>query len=149
MQIAVLHGPNLNRLGVRNPAKYGSTTLADIQNDVDETAARLGDQALHFQSNSEAELIEWLHENQESTQGIVINPAGFSAYSYSLLDAVRDTFQPFAVVHISQWHAIDGKERHDIFASTATTYLCGAGWRGYSMAFEAIHHKVLEAIPQP
>lgn len=144
MQIAVLHGPNLNRLGVRNPAKYGHTTLADIQHDVDTTAARLGDRALHFQSNDESALIDWIHDQQEHTDGIVINPAGFSAYSYSLLDAVRDTFQPLAVVHISQWHAIDGKERHDIFASSATTYICGAGWRGYSMAFEALHHKLVE-----
>lgn len=145
MKIAVIHGPNLNRLGVRRPEKYGTTTLQDIQSDIDKTAARLGAEVLHFQSNSETELIEWIHAMQEHTSGIVINPAGFSAYSYSLLDAVRDTSQPFAVVHISQWHAMDGKERTDIFASTATTYITGAGWRGYSLALEAIYYKITEA----
>lgn len=144
MKIAVIHGPNLGRLGIRRPEKYGTTTLADIEAHIDETAQRLGIEALHFQSNSEAELIEWIHEYQDQTEGIVINPAGLSAYSYSLLDAVRDTFQPFAVVHISQWHAMDGKERTDIFASTATTYVTGAGWRGYSLAFEALFHKIKE-----
>jgi 3-dehydroquinate dehydratase-2 len=145
MKIAVLHGPNLNRLGVRRPEKYGTTSLQDVQTGVDKTAARLGAEALHFQSNSETALIEWIHEKQDQTEGIVINPAGFSAYSYSLLDAVRDTSQPFAVVHISQWHAMDGKERPDIFASTATTYITGAGWRGYSLAFEALYYKIVES----
>ena len=142
MQIAVLHGPNLNRLGKRRPDKYGHATLADITADVDRTAARLGVTALHLQSNSEPVLIEFIHERQHEFDGIVINPAGFTAYAYGLLDAVRDTGQPFAVVHISQWWAVDGKERDEIFADSATVYIAGAGWRGYSMALEAIVHKL-------
>ena len=94
MRAAILHGPNLNRLGVRRPEKYGRKSLKDVTRHVDETAERLG--------------------------------------------AVRDTGLPFAVVHISQWQAIDGKERHDIFADSATVYLTGAGWRGYALALEAL-----------
>lgn len=143
MKIAVLHGSNLNRLGQRNPGKYGHATLADITADLDKTAVELGVEVSHLQSNSEATLIEFIHEKQHEWDGIVINPAGFSSAGYPLLDAVRDTELPFAVIHISQWHAIDAKERIDIFASTATVYIAGAGWRGYSLALDSIVHKVL------
>jgi 3-dehydroquinate dehydratase-2 len=142
MKIAVLHGSNLNRLGKRNPAKYGHATLADITADLDKTAAELGVDVVHLQSNSEAALIEFIHDHQDEWHGIVINPAGFSSAGYPLLDAIRDTGHPYAVIHISQWHAIDAKERIDIFAPTATVYVAGAGWRGYSMALKAIVHKV-------
>lgn len=142
MKIAVLHGSNLNRLGKRNPAKYGHATLADITADVDKTAAEIGVEVTHQQSNSEAALIDFIHDNQDEWDGVVINPAGFSSAGYPLLDAVRDTELPYAVIHISQWHAIDAKERVDIFASGATVYVAGAGWRGYSMALDAIVHKV-------
>ena len=138
MRAAVLHGPNLNRLGVRRPEKYGRATLDDITHHVDETAERLGASAVHVQSNHEGDLVGFLHDRQHELDAIVVNPAGLSAYGYSLLDAVRDTGLPFAVVHISEWHAIDAKERHDIFASSATVYLAGAGWRGYSLALEAL-----------
>jgi 3-dehydroquinate dehydratase II len=142
MKIAVLQGPNLNRLGRRNPAKYGPVTLAEITADLDKTAAELDVDLDHLQSNSEAALIDFVHHSQDDWAGIVINPAGLSAAAYSLLDAVRDTELPYAVVHISQWHAIDAKERTDIFAGTAAVYVAGAGWRGYSMALDAIVHKI-------
>src|SRR5215212_2847449 len=105
MRLAVLHGPNLNRLGRRQPEKYGTATLDDVVGDIDATAQRLGVAVLHFQSNHEGALVEWLHARCDDIDGIVINPAGLSAYGYSLLDALRDTGHPFAVVHISQWHA--------------------------------------------
>ena len=142
MKLAVLHGSNLNRLGKRNPAKYGHATLADITADIDKTASALGVGVAHLQSNSEATLIEFVHDYQDEWDGIVINPAGFSSAGYPLLDALRDTGLPYAVIHISQWHAIDAKERIDIFAGTATVYVAGAGWRGYSMALDAIVHKI-------
>jgi 3-dehydroquinate dehydratase-2 len=142
MQIAVLHGSNLNRLGVRRPDKYGRTTLAEITSHVDDTATRLGARVVHHQSNHEGDLVEFVHDHQHDWAGIVLNPAGFSSSGYSLLDAVRDTGHPFAIVHISQWHAVDGRERTDIFATSATTYVAGAGWRGYSLALEALVHKI-------
>lgn len=138
MRLAILHGPNLNRLGERNPAKYGSATLADITRDVDATAARLDVTARHFQSNHEGALTEWVHDHQSDVDGYVVNPAGLSSYGYPWLDALRDTGRPYAVVHISQWHALDGRHRTDIFAPTATVYLAGAGWRGYSLAVTAL-----------
>jgi len=142
MKVAVLHGSNLNRLGRRNPAKYGRHTLDDITADVEKTADALGVQVVHRQSNSEADLVDFVHAHQDDWAGIIVNPAGFSSIGYPLLDALRDTDLPFAVVHISQWHAIDGKERVDIFASSAAVYIAGAGWRGYSSALEAIAHEI-------
>lgn len=138
MQLAVLHGPNLNRLGERNPAKYGQATLDDITRDVDATAQRIDVTVRHFQSNHEGAITEWVHEHHHLLDGYVINPAGLASYGYALLDAVRDTDHPFAIVHISQWYALDGKDRTDIFAGPATVYLAGAGWRGYSLALEAL-----------
>lgn len=144
MRLAILHGPNLDRLGERNTAKYGDTTLEDITRDVDGTAARLGVTALHFQSNFEGALTEWVHDRHAEVDGYLVNPAGLSSYGYAWLDALRDTECLFAVVHISQWHAWDGKERTDVFAPHAAVYLAGAGWRGYSLALEALVHHLRE-----
>jgi 3-dehydroquinate dehydratase-2 len=142
MQLAILHGPNLNRLGERRPDKYGVATLDEITADLDATAVRLDVTALHFQSNYEGALTEWIHDRYASIDGYVVNPAGLASYGYAWLDALRDTGCPFAVVHISQWHAWDGRDRTDIFARDATVYLAGAGWRGYSLALEALVHHV-------
>ena len=149
MIFAILHGPNLNRLGERSPAKYGTATLAEVDRHIEKTAARLGVHSAHFQSNHEGHLIDWLHERHRDLAGIVINPAGLSPYGYSLLDAIRDTQLPFAVVHISQWHAFDGKERTDIFAGSASVYIAGAGWRGYALALDALVNQHREADRQP
>jgi 3-dehydroquinate dehydratase-2 len=119
MKIAILHGPNLNRLGHRNPAKYGDATLTDITDDVDAAARTLGATTVHFQSNHEGALVDRVHEWHHDVAGVILNPAGLSPTGYSLLDAINDTAHPFAVVHISQWHASDGKERRDVFASSA------------------------------
>ncbi|MFF4476859.1 type II 3-dehydroquinate dehydratase [Streptomyces sp. NPDC001520] len=142
MRAAVLHGPNLNRLGKRRPDKYGQTTLADIERDIDDTAARLGIAAEHFQSNHEGSLIDWLHERQDGLDLIVVNPAGLTPYGYSLLDALNDTGLPIGVVHISPFGAMDGRTRQDIFAASATVYASGMGWRGYSHALEALSTKI-------
>ncbi|MFE2442954.1 type II 3-dehydroquinate dehydratase [Streptomyces melanosporofaciens] len=142
MRAAVLHGPNLNRLGKRRPDKYGHTTLADIERDIDDTAARLGIAAEHFQSNHEGSLIDWLHERQDGLDLIVVNPAGLTPYGYSLLDALNDTGLPIGVVHISPFGAMDGRTRQDIFAASATVYASGMGWRGYSHALEALSTKI-------
>jgi 3-dehydroquinate dehydratase-2 len=138
MRMAILHGPNLNRLGERDPAKYGTATLADITEHVDATAAQLDVTALHFQSNHEGALTEWIHEHHHDLAGYVVNPAGLASYGYPLLDTLRDTGSPYAVVHMTQWHGLDGHDRTDIFAGAATVYLAGARWRGYSLALDAL-----------
>lgn len=141
MRAAVLHGPNLNRLGKRRPDKYGHTTLAEIGRDIDETAARIGVSVQHFQSNHEGALIDWLHERQDDLDLIVVNPAGLTPCGYPLLDTLNDTGLPLGVVHISPFHAVDGKTRQDLFAESATVYVTGMGWRGYSHVLEALTAK--------
>lgn len=138
MLIAVLQGPNLNRLGKRRPEKYGLTTLAEITAMITEAAAGLGVDVVQFQSNHEGALIDFVHEHQDNLDALIVNPAGLTAYGYSLLDTVRDVGRPFAIVHISSFWAIDGKERPDIFADSAAVHIAGAGARGYVAALEAI-----------
>lgn len=144
MRIAVLHGSNLNRLGIRNPAKYGRHTLADITASIDEAGRKLGFEARHYQSNHEGALIDWIHAEMDDLEALVVNPAGFTSVGYPLLDAIKDTLLPFAVVHVSQWHALDGRGRLDVFAPLATTYIAGAGWHGYRLACEALYHQVTD-----
>jgi 3-dehydroquinate dehydratase-2 len=138
VNIGVIHGSNLNRLGIRNPAKYGRHTLDEITQNIDDAGHKLGFRAVHVQSNHEGDLVEWVHAHVDDLEAIVVNPAGFTSAGYPLLDALKDTNLPFAVVHISQFHAIDGKERADIFAPYATAYIAGAGWQGYRLACEAL-----------
>ena len=128
MRLAILHGPNLNRLA--------DATLDTITRDVDMTAERLTVTALHFQSNHEGALTEWIHDHESEVDGYVVNPAGLASYGYPLLDALRDTECPFAVVHLGRC------DRPDVFAGSATVYLAGAGWRGYSLAVEALVHRL-------
>lgn len=142
MKFLIMHGPNLNRLGVRKPEKYGHATLDDITADVDATAMELSVETEHFQSNHEGDLVSWLHQHQDSADAVIINPAGLTPYGYSLLDALRETGLPVVIVHLSQFLAIDGKERTDIFADSATSYIAGAGWHGYGLAVRAIHGKL-------
>jgi 3-dehydroquinate dehydratase II len=138
IRIGVIQGPNLNRLGVRNPSKYGTHTLAGITADIDSTGRSAGYRAEHVQSNHEGVLVDWVHATP--AEAYLVNPAGLTAVGYSLLDALKDTNVPFAVVHISQFHALDGRERPDIFAPYAKVYIAGAGWPGYSMACRALMH---------
>ncbi len=138
MRIAVVQGPNLNRLGKRRPDKYGLDTLADISAMIEEAAARLGVEVVQFQSNHEGALIDFIHEHQDTLAGLIVNPAGLTSCGYSLLDTVRDVGQPFAVVHLSSFWALDGKERADIFADSAAVHIAGAGARGYVTALEVI-----------
>ena len=136
MRIGIVQGPNLNRLGLRNPAKYGTRTLTDIIADIDRTGENLGFTAVHTQSSHEGDLVDWVHAAE--VDAFVVNPAGLTPVGYSLLDALKDSTRPWAVVHISQFHAIDGRDRVDIFAPYATLYIAGAGWIGYSLACRAL-----------
>lgn len=138
MRVGVLNGPNLNRLGKRKP-QYGTRTLADITADLDATAARLGITLLHFQSNYEGALVEWLHEHGEELDAVILNPAGLTPYGRPLLDALLDTDLPVAVVHISQLYRHYGDDTPDLFRPTADVYVCGLGWRGYSASLKRLH----------
>ena len=141
----ILNGPNLNRLGTREPAIYGTTTLADIEAQCREAASP---HAIVFrQTNSEAQLIDWIHEAiDDEASGIVINPAAYSFTSLAILDALKMFPGPIIELHISNIHARDELHRHSKVSSSAKAVICGAGPYGYILAMQAAAH-MLDALP--
>jgi 3-dehydroquinate dehydratase II len=144
LQIVVLQGPNLNRLGHRKPEIYGTRTLADVQAEMDEKAGELGCNLIHFQSNSEGALIDRLQELQDESDAIICNPAGLTNYGLSLRDALAETERDLAITHLTNIHAREEWRRHDVFAEVADIYLAGLGWRVYLFAIDALRQRHVE-----
>lgn len=141
MRYAIMHGPNLNMLGVRAPEKYGTQTLDDIRADVEATATMLGVETLHYQSNHEGFLIDWIQEHYRNLHGIVINTAGLTPYGNSLKHALMDCRLPLACVHMSEVYRYVPNHT-DLFKDIASIYMVGAGWKSYSLALRALHDKI-------
>jgi 3-dehydroquinate dehydratase-2 len=136
--VAVLNGPNLNMLGLRQPEIYGRATLDEVEALCAETAERLG-LAIDFrQTNGEGELISWVHECRGRAAGIVINPAGYSHTSIALLDALKAVELPVIEVHISNIHQREAFRHHSYVSMAATGVICGLGIRGYALALTAL-----------
>jgi 3-dehydroquinate dehydratase II len=134
--IFVLNGPNLNRLGTREPQIYGTTTLTDIEA---MCRAEVPDRPIDFrQSNYEGELIDWVHEAIEKACGIVINPAAYSFTSIALLDALKMFPGPIVEVHISNIHKREAHYHHSYVSKVATAVIAGLGAAGYRAAVRAI-----------
>lgn len=136
--ILVLNGPNLNLLGVREPATYGRDTLADIEEACLERAAVL-DLTVDFrQSNHEGQLVEWIQEARENADGIIINPAGYTTTSVALLDALKAVELPVIEVHISNIHRREQFRHNSLVSQAARGVICGFGAHGYLLALDAI-----------
>ena len=136
--ILLLHGPNLNLLGTREPSHYGHQTLADINQTASQTAAGNGFQLTSFQSNAENALIERVHAAAtDGTEFIVINPAGFTHTSVALRDALAGVAIPFIEVHLSNVHARESFRRHSYFSDLALGVIAGFGAMSYELALEA------------
>lgn len=134
--IYVLNGPNLNRLGKREPEIYGTTTLAEVEAMCRKAA---GDRPIAFrQTNSEEELIGWVHEAIDAAAGIVINPAAFSFTSLALLDALKMFPGPIIELHISNIHRREAIYRNSYVSKTATAVIAGLGAQGYATAVRAM-----------
>lgn len=136
--IAVLNGPNLNMLGLRQPHLYGSATLDDVEQLCAETAEALG-LAIDFrQTNGEGELISWVQECRDRAAAIVINPGGYSHTSIALMDALFAAECPVVEVHVTNIHRRE-EFRHQSFVSKAAVgVICGLGIRGYALALTAV-----------
>lgn len=134
----------MNRLGLRKPEVYGTHTLAEIQGEMDKKADQLGCTILHFQSNSEGALIDWLQEHQDDADAIICNPAGLTNYGLSLRDALAEAERDLAITHLSNVHAREEWRRNDVFAEVADIYLAGLGWHVYLFAIEALHQRFVE-----
>ena len=135
--ILVLHGPNLNLLGSREPEVYGRTTLADINQKLTALASENGATLSCLQSNAEATLIERIHQARtDGTQFIVINPAAFTHTSVALRDALAAVAIPFIEVHLSNVHAREAFRRESFFSDLAVGVICGLGASGYEYAVQ-------------
>lgn len=133
--ILVLHGPNLNLLGVREPDHYGNQTLADIDAALIEQGAAIGIEVTCFQSNAEHLLVERIHAARlDSTAFIIINPAAFTHTSVALRDALAAVAIPFIEVHLSNVHAREAFRQHSYFSDKAVGVISGLGASGYLFA---------------
>jgi 3-dehydroquinate dehydratase II len=136
--VLVLNGPNLNLLGVREPDIYGKETLADIKQRCVERAKGHGLEVDFRQSNSEAQLIDWLHEARNTMAGVVINPAGLSFHSIPLLDALKMFDGPKVEVHISNIHKREPMYQKSLMSQGVTGVIAGLGGLGYALAVDAV-----------
>ena len=141
--VLVLHGPNLNLLGTREPAVYGSTTLDEINQSLVLFAENKGANLVCLQSNSESVLIDRIHQARtDGTEFIVINPAAFTHTSVAIRDALAAVAIPFIEVHLSNVHAREAFRRESFFSDIAVGVICGMGASGYEYAVQyALNYK--------
>ncbi|RIH72409.1 type II 3-dehydroquinate dehydratase [Vibrio splendidus] len=136
-RILVLNGPNLNLLGLREPAHYGSQTLDQIISSLTEQAKTQDVELSHLQSNREYELIEAIHSAYQNVDFIIINPAAFTHTSVALRDALLGVAIPFIEVHLSNVHAREPFRHHSYLSDKAEGVICGLGAQGYQFALTA------------
>jgi 3-dehydroquinate dehydratase-2 len=136
-RILVLNGPNLNMLGVREPAVYGAATLQDIISDLTEQVAAKGVELTHLQSNAEHELVTAIQHSLGQQDFILINPGAFTHTSIAIRDALLAVAIPFIEVHLSNVHARENFRRHSYLSDIAKGVICGLGARGYHYALDA------------
>jgi len=135
-RLLVLHGPNLNLLGTREPEVYGRTTLAEVDQKLLDRAAQAGAELKTFQSNHEGALIDRIHAARGDTDFIVINPAAFTHTSVALRDALIGVDIPFIEVHLSNVHRREAFRHTSYFSDVALGVICGLGWQGYLYAVD-------------
>ena len=143
--VAVLNGPNLNMLGLRQPEVYGTATLDDVETLCAETAEQLGVAIDFRQTNGEGELVSWVQECRGRASGIVINPAGYTNTSIALLDALLAVELPVIEVHISNIHRREAFRHMSYVSKAATGVICGLGIGGYALALRAMAELIAEA----
>ena len=145
--IAVLNGPNMNMLGLRQPQLYGSSTLDDVEQLCAETAEVLG-LAIDFrQTNGEGELVSWVQECRGRADGIIINPAGYTTTSIALMDALLASEVPVIEVHVTNIHRREEFRQHSYVSKVAVGVIAGLGIRGYALALQAMA-EMLEAASE-
>lgn len=138
----VLHGPNLNLLGQREPEIYGATTLDDINQQLQTAATAAGHELKTLQSNAEHELVNAVQQARGNTDFIIINPAAFTHTSVALRDAFAAVDIPFIEVHLSNVHRREAFRQHSYFSELALGVICGLGAQGYSLALQAAFHHI-------
>ena len=145
MKLLVLHGPNLNLFGRREPHIYGTTTLAEIDAKLQSLASELGAELDCFQSNHEGALIDKLHERIDTVQGALVNPAGLTQHGVPLHDAIKAMPFPTIEVHMSNIAAREAWRAHSIISPAVRGTVQGLGWRSYTAALRALADLAVEA----
>lgn len=139
-KLALINGPNLHLLGKREPAIYGTTTLADIESHLTAKAKKLGVELICFQSNHEGHIVDFIGQvgllAERSIDGVIINPAAFTHTSVAIRDALSALDKPFIEVHLSNVHAREPFRHHSYFSDKAVGVICGLGYLGYDMALD-------------
>jgi 3-dehydroquinate dehydratase II len=137
-KILVLHGPNLNLLGEREPQVYGSLTLDEINQRLEKLSGELGLEMRSFQSNSEGGLIDALQEARQWADGVVFNPGGYTHTSVAIRDAIASIRIPVVEVHLSNLYAREDFRRHSMIAPVCQGSISGFGWISYILAVHAL-----------
>ena len=137
-KILLLNGPNLNMLGRREPAIYGTQTLDEIRDDCEKKAKKLGFDLDFRQSNREGELVDWIQEAKDAHDGIIINPAAYTHSSVAILDALVLTDLPVIEIHLSNIFRREPFRAHSYVSMGASGVICGFGSNSYSLALDAM-----------
>jgi len=135
--LLLINGPNLNLLGSREPEIYGSKSLSDIDKELSIIADQNGYELLSFQSNSESEIVDWIHENANNAEFLVINPGAFTHTSISIRDAILGTDISFIEIHISNIFSREEFRKESYFSDIAEGVISGLGFKGYELALIA------------
>jgi 3-dehydroquinate dehydratase-2 len=138
MKILILQGPNINMLGRRKIEHYGTVTMDEIHQRLQERAGELECEVECFQSNYEGALVEKVQEMRDSVDGIIMNPAGLTTTSVSLRDAIEDSGLLLVEIHLSNIHAREEWRRHSLFSEIAVGIVAGFRWRGYLSALDIL-----------
>jgi 3-dehydroquinate dehydratase-2 len=142
VRIAVINGPNLNLLGVREPSLYGTETLDDVERRLHEVAREVGASLDFVQRNGEGELVEYIHALRGRADGAVVNAGAYSHSSLAIRDALTGVAIPFVEVHITNVYAREPERRHSMLAPAAVGVVCGLGTLGYELALRGLVAKL-------
>ncbi len=141
-KIMVINGPNLNMLGIREPGVYGSQSYSDLEAYIEGYAEEIGVEATVLQSNSEGEIIDFIHHALGNYDGIIINPAAYTHYSYAIHDALSSVNIPTVEVHISNIHKREEFRHKSVTVPACIGQICGLGFRGYTLALDYLNETV-------
>lgn len=141
-KIMIINGPNLNMLGIREPEVYGNKTYADLEAYIEDYAAEIGVEATVLQSNSEGEIIEFIHHALGNYDGIIINPGAYTHYSYAICDALSSVNIPAIEVHLSNIHKREEFRRKSVTAPACVGQISGLGFKGYRLALDYLKDEV-------
>ena len=136
MKIMVINGPNINMLGVREPEVYGGQSYSDLEEYVERYAETIGVETVVMQSNSEGDIIDYIHYALGKYDGIVINPGAYTHYSYAIFDALKSVNLPAVEVHISNVHKREEFRCKSVTAPACIGQICGLGFMGYTLAMD-------------